>query len=66
MTKIRRNLFQWSVVCLFLGALLGSFVKEASWSVWLIVAGVVLFVLDIVCDYFVKESTDDKKNIKRT
>lgn len=64
MKIIRRNLFQLSV-CLFLGALFGSFIKEAnSWSVWLLVAGVILFVLDIVCDYFVKE-TNDEKNTKR-
>lgn len=65
MKIIRRNLFQLSAVCLFLGALFGSFIKEAnSWSVWLLVAGVILFVLDIVCDYFVKE-TNDEKNTKR-
>lgn len=66
MTKIRRNLFQLSAICLFLGALFGSFVKEAnSWSVWLLVAGVILFVLNMVCDYFMKETIDDEKNTKR-
>ena len=64
MRTIRKNLFQFAAICLFLGALITSFFKEESIGIWLIVAGVLFFILDLVCDRFIKESTDDKKNIK--
>ena len=57
-------MFQFTAICLFLGALITSFFKEESIGLMLIVAGVLFFILDVVCDRFIKESTDDKKNIK--
>jgi len=65
MRTIRKNLFQFAAICLFLGALISSFTKESiGIGMWLIVAGVLFFILDVICDRFIKESTDDKKNIK--
>jgi len=65
MRTIRKNLFQFSAICLFLGALFASFAKETIfWSVWLLIAGIFFFILDIICYYFIKEDTDDKKNIE--